>query len=243
MFVKEMLMILLVFCSVQLVSAKDDRLRTPQRLKLASYYDGTLLSKYAKNEEVLKRYGANSFFHVEARKIGPGTLLVRVTFGMLQVKNMTYSVEGGGRMVTLDVAEVNLESDEGVVQLRARLPGASMQSVISSDQVSTLKTGDDLDKHLPWLNEKYGKATAAEKAAPSGLKRSEVMQWKVGDGYLEIETTLGAGIVNEITYVIGDQKDMSHKKLKVKSVNLTKGEMTIELPGYTDDEGKRLPGK
>jgi hypothetical protein len=243
MFVREKMMILLILCSVQLVHPKAGQLRPPQRLNLASSYDETLLSKYAENEDVSKRTGENSLYHVDARKIGPGTLLVRVTFGMLQIKSMTYSIEGGGRMVTLDVAEVNFESDEGVVQLRARLPGASMQSGASSDQVSALKTGEGVGKYLLRLNEKYGRPTVAEKAAPNGLKRSEVMQWKVGDGYLEIETILGAGIVKEITYVIGDQKDKSHKKLKVKNVDLTKGEMTIELPGNADGEGKSLPGK
>jgi hypothetical protein len=90
------------------------------------------------------------------------------------------------------------------------------------------------------LTERYGQASVSgEGGATNALDGAEVLQWKVGDGYLEIEITLGAGIVKEITYVIGDQKDKSHKKLKVNNVDLTKGEMTIELPGNADGEGKR----
>jgi hypothetical protein len=70
------------------------------------------------------------------------------------------------------------------------------------------------------------------------------MTWKVGDGYLEIETTLGAGIVKDIMYVIGNGNEKEKTRMKVKGIDLTKGEMTIVISGSnTQITGEDTRGK
>jgi hypothetical protein len=234
-----------MLCSVQLIFAEDDPRRNPLRLKLESTYDETVLSKYDTDKGSLNIYGANPFFHFDARKIGPGTLVVEVTFGMLKVRKMTYLVDGGGKTSDLDIAEVSLESDEKAVQLKARLPGTWVQTVGGGDQASTMKAGESANKHLSKLIEKYGKATASKKMGPNGLTLAEVMKWKVGEGFLEIEVSVGAGIVDKITYLIGNEREAKSTRMKVNNVDLTKGEMTIVIPGHSDRQslGKETGGK
>lgn len=238
-------MSLLMLCSVQLIFAEDEPRRNPLRLKLESTYDEAVLSKYDTDKGSLNKYGANPIFHFDARKIGPGTLVVEVTFGMLKVRKMTYVVDGGGKTSNLDIAEVSLESDEKAVQLKARLPGTLVQTVGGGGGTSIVREGEQLKKYLPELIEKYGNGIASEKFATSALSRSEVKTWKVGDGYLEIETTLGAGIVKDITYVVGDENGEKRTRMKVKDVDLTKGEMTILVPGHSDKQslGEETGGK
>lgn len=103
-------------------------------------------------------------------------------------------------------------------------------SALAGEQSQEMKRGDSIGKHLPKLTEKYGKGNASEKSATDALAKTEMVTWKVGDGYLEVETTLGAGIVKDITYVMGDEIDKQRRRLRVKDVDLAKGEMTIVIP-------------
>jgi len=99
-----------------------------------------------------------------------------------------------------------------------------------------LRRGDLIGRHISALR-KYGDGTPLlELETPSRVpgiteRGTEVGMWKVGDGILVVETSLGAGFVADISYVIVTGKENEKTTLKVKEFNLTKGEMVIIVPG------------
>lgn len=104
-------------------------------------------------------------------------------------------------------------------------------STIAGDQPHAMKKGTFLADHLSELK-KYEKSTpfSGIERNPSTSVMTEAAIWKVGDGFLVVECTIGAGIITNITYVIYSEKDKQQITLNVKDVDLTKNEMTIILP-------------
>lgn len=231
---------ILTLCLTQFTFAADDPMRKTERQVVGSVVETVHLRKYEKDQDYLKkraeqfgrspRADARAFYDADARKIGPGTLVVEYTAGMCSVRAMTYSLACEGKTTDLEIKQIDWGKDEMTVQM----PGMSARDAVRQDQASTLSIGESVNKHLAKLSETFGKGSATEKSATNALSRSEVMTWKVGDGYLEIETTLGAGIVKAITYVIGNQNEEKRTRIEVKDVDLTKGEMTIVIPGRSD---------
>lgn len=208
-------------------SAKDDKPGTTPRWEQWERYEKDEDALRIRNDRI-KSSGelADMLLQADARKLGPGTLLIEYTVGMCTVKKAVYSVQHGDKKVNFTVDHIDWTNQEMVVSL----PGTLGQDTVSNKQSFAIKCGEKLDKYLQQLTEKYGKGNASENSSTNVLNRGKVMTWTVGDGYLEIETTLGAGIIKDITYVISNEKEKQKITLKVKEVDLIKGEMTIVLP-------------
>ena len=101
---------------------------------------------------------------------------------------------------------------------------------LADEQSPVLKRGELIVDHLTKLRERTSEGKGFRKTKT--LPFTEVTRWGLGDGFLEIETSMGAGIVLDITYVVSNEKEQEKKTLKVKDVDLTKGEMTVMLPGW-----------
>jgi hypothetical protein len=98
-----------------------------------------------------------------------------------------------------------------------------------------IKRGDKIGKHLgdgTPLKKNYGESKQLLDSPSSVPANTEVMMWKVGDGILVIETSLGACFIVDINYVITDSKDEKRTTLKVKEFNPFTGEMTIVVPSH-----------
>ena len=179
-------------------------------------------------------------------KVDDGYLEIEVSMGAGIVNNITYVMndENEKQQKRLKVKNVDLAKGEMTIMPYENL-NMEEESPLNKDLLKlTERYGKgikpQINKDLLKLTERYGKEITSQKVASNALNKSEVIKWKVGDGYLEIETTLGAGIVKDITYVMNNDKGKPVKKLKVKNVNLTTGEMTIELPDNTNKKEKNL---
>jgi hypothetical protein len=105
-------------------------------------------------------------------------------------------------------------------------------TAFAGEQTSKLRRGDLIGDHLSELR-KYGESKPGLEA-PSGLAGTvEMAMWKVGDGFLVIETSMSAGIVKDITYVIYGEKEKQKTVLKVKEVDFKTGEIVLVLPKPT----------
>jgi len=99
--------------------------------------------------------------------------------------------------------------------------------------IPVIKRGDKIVKHLgdgTPLKKNYGESKQLLDSHSSVPANTEVMMWKVGDGTLVIETSLGAGFIVDINYVITDSKDEKRTTLKVKEFNPSTGDMTLAIP-------------
>jgi len=107
--------------------------------------------------------------------------------------------------------------------------------IFAGEESPTLKRGDLIGKHWAALEKNYGDAKPLLET-PSrvpGITEAgtNLGMWQVGDGVLVVEMSLGAGIVMDVSYVIGTGKENKRTTLKVKEFNPTKGEMVIIVPG------------
>ena len=105
-----------------------------------------------------------------------------------------------------------------------------------------IRAGGAIGAHLgdgTPLTRTYGKP-AQLLDSPAGIPGiSEVMMWKVGAGILVIETSFGAGIIKNISYVIAGSQEQKRITLKVREFNPASGEMTISIPNKaTDSDAK-----
>jgi hypothetical protein len=66
------------------------------------------------------------------------------------------------------------------------------------------------------------------------------MMWKVGDGILIIEHTVGIGLIKKMSYVINDAKGNVSATLVVKEFAPTTGEMKISVPNKVPDTARKL---
>lgn len=189
---------------------------------LSSYRQDTSLSSQSPD-----RNGTQSV----AWKVGDGSLVLKATMGAGLIRDITYVLgdEHQKERKVLKVKAVDLAKGE----MTAFMPGHDQAGAIVKEPNAKLQIGHSVDVHRDALSMRYGKVTPVKNAGTNSVSRSEVMTWKVGDGYLEIETTLGAGLVKDITYVVGDENGEKVTRMKVKEVDLTKGEMTILVPGHS----------
>ncbi len=239
----------LTLCLLQIAFAENDAMRKTEPQIVGSGVDAVHLQKYEKDYDYLKKRAdhfarsqmadVRAFYDVDARRIGPGTLVVESTVGMCIIQAMTYSLECERQTTDLEIAQI----DWGKGEMTARMPGVSARDAVRQDQAEIVNIGESVSKHFATLKEALGEGRAAETSSTNALLRCEVLTWKVGDGYLEIEATLGAGLVKDITYVVGDENREKRTRMKVKNVDLTKGEMTIIFPEssekQSDGEDKR----
>jgi hypothetical protein len=114
-------------------------------------------------------------------------------------------------------------------------------AAIAGEQSHILKRGDFIGGHLPELK-KYGEPVPQSDSTLGGYTgRGEKGAWKIGDGFLVIETSMGAGFILDISYVINSGKDKPIIMLKVKEVDLSNGEMTVIIPGTAPEKTKPSP--
>ncbi len=107
---------------------------------------------------------------------------------------------------------------------------------IAEDKSPTVKRAGSIAEYLSELKE-YEKDAPSLDLTPSpfwGYRGG----WKIGDGYLAVEANGRQGAIMGMRYVIGDEKNRTI--LKAKEVDLTKGEMTVIIPGTAAD--KTEPG-
>jgi hypothetical protein len=101
-------------------------------------------------------------------------------------------------------------------------------TVVMAGEGQILKRGILIGELLPQLN-KYGKPHSLS-SSPEDKGIVEKIAWKIGQGSLVAEITIGAGIVRDLFYALPDGRTQTEIILKVKEVNLADGEMTIILP-------------
>ncbi|MBE0665474.1 MAG: hypothetical protein IH584_06585 [Candidatus Aminicenantes bacterium] len=109
-------------------------------------------------------------------------------------------------------------------------------------ETDVIKTGGAIGAHLGEgtpLTRTYGKPAQLLDSPSSVPGTSEVMMWRVGAGILVIETSFGAGIIKNISYVIDGSQEQKRTTLKVKEFNPASGEMTITIPGKATDSDEK----
>ncbi len=190
------------------------------------------LSKYKQDKSLSSQSPDRDGTERVAWKVGDGSLVLKATMGVGLIRDITYVVgdEHLKERKSLKVKAVDLAKGE----MTACMPGYDQAGALEKEPNANIQTGHSIDVHRDTLNMRCGKGTPVGNTGTNSVSISEVMMWKVGDGYLEIETTLGAGIVKDITYVVGDENGEKRTRMKVKDVDLTKGEMTILVSGYSD---------
>ncbi len=188
--------------------------------RLNAYEKDELLSSQSPDRDGTERV---------AWKVGDGSLVLKVSMGAGFIRDITYVIgyEYLKERKILKVKEVDLAKGE----LTAILPGCGQAGTPVEDTTAKIQIGHSVDMHREALNMMYGKGLETINAGTNALSRSEVMTWTVGDEYLEIESTSGAGIVKDISYVVGNENGEKRSRIKVKEVDLAKGEMTIMIPG------------
>jgi hypothetical protein len=94
-----------------------------------------------------------------------------------------------------------------------------------------VKSGDLIGHHIAALR-KFGDGRLLiewPSNKPNEIVPNEVGMWKVGDGILVVEHTMGAGIITGMSYVIRDAKGKVAVTFKVKEFDPSTGEMVIIL--------------
>jgi hypothetical protein len=101
-------------------------------------------------------------------------------------------------------------------------------AVAAETNSPVLKQGDLISRHLQNLAPfGDGKPLLATPAGQPGT--TEVMMWKIGDGILTVTTSIGAGIIKEMSYIVRTDGGRG-LPFEVKEFNPKTGEMTIRVP-------------
>jgi hypothetical protein len=161
-------------------------------------------------------------------KIGDGFLEIEMSISAGIITDILYAInsEEGKNGTTLTVKEVDLPRCEMTVTIP---PGAA----IDLGNAKNLKTGEIIGDHSREL-EQYVKVrsflTTKEPWAYS------ISMWKIGDGYLAIDSSVMTGTILKMRYIIGDEQNRT--TLAAKEVDLAKGEMTVIIPGTAADKAE-----
>ena len=111
-----------------------------------------------------------------------------------------------------------------------------------ADEIQVIKIGDSIALHTREDSalRAYGDGKPFMEWKPEGLGLHEMM-WRIGNGVLVTEHTMGAGFIVKISYVVKDDVGNTVATLSVKKYDPVTGEMTIEIPKHTSDSPRRAP--
>jgi hypothetical protein len=169
-------------------------------------------------------------------KIGDGFLYLRISYGVGFVKDIKYVIddENEKHKTTLNVKEVDLIKGEMTIFLHNN---DQKDVPIKAEKTNILKRQVYIGDHMQKLK-KYGGCKPVFPEIKSTKGDSEECMLKAGVGYLIVEHSMNAGIVENITYaIVNDENRKQNTKLKVKEVDLDKGKMTI----FLNNDEKKAP--